>query len=106
MKQIYKASSIVLNVFSAESPAGQSYELQIPHWAKSIAIDSNGEIHAYDDKIDKLQSDSSGWDTYGVWDLIAELEQDVNGFEKMKWNLEELDHTGMNTIRGVFEINI
>lgn len=102
MKIKYQPACFLLNLFTVQMPQGTSYEVYVPNWATSIAIDKNGKIHAFESNGSNVWDVSSEWDSIGQWEEVADLEFEVDDWREMYFDLVEFDSE--TRCGGVFEI--
>lgn len=106
MKNIFIPASIILNVFTPQMPQGQSFEVFIPEWAKSVAIDADGKIHAFDCNAHNLEESPRAPGTWSSFFAdtakVADLEFSCDNWRILKFDLSEIDRD--NRSGGVFEV--
>lgn len=103
MKLLMQTPYIILNVFTLEQPQGQSFEVSIPAYANSVAVDSNGMVNAFAVSKDQLIKTAEEWDTGSPWHDIADLEFIPANWADLRWDLDE-DEDESIKCRGVFAI--
>lgn len=104
MKLVYQPTQIILNVFTPQMPQGQSFEVFVPEWTRTVAIDKDGKINAFASPAYAVDETSDSWDTNRQWDEVADLEFVCDNWRDMKFALTEFDSE--NRVGGVFEVRI
>lgn len=105
MRRTYQPETAILHVYTQQMPDGTSFEVFVPSWANSIAIDKDGAVHAFASSTECLMADVVEWDTLLDFELVAELDFEVQNWQDLKFDLGSVDMLS-STIRGVFEVKI
>lgn len=91
MKLSYQPAYVLLNLFTPETPHGESFTIHIPEWASSVAVDKDGKINVFGENSGPFLDDGLDWDTLGRWEEIADLEREVEDWRSLRFELDELD---------------
>ncbi|EQA7786774.1 hypothetical protein ACX818_001368 [Acinetobacter baumannii] len=101
MKKIFMPTAVVLNVHTAQMPQGEYFDIFVPSWTKTIAVDSDGKVHAFKCSSHLVVESSDQWDTCFEWELVADLEFNCQNWRNLKFEVEFSDES---RVGGVFEV--